>query len=365
MSASDSSYYSSTISDCGVALTFEDDVVCSVLRRQFTMPLNQHDLTCGLIIKLRAALARIARRKLYADSGVDDTEEDRLYFLVRSYAREAAMPLEEWTREALWNLSTYLVEKCSLFPTELRESLLSHSLTAPKCGLVEWSSDHLHLLNAFEATILPDSFTDEEIIRVLKSSSSPDFALEPGRRYRFTCGLLLKLRTGSVRVVKRSKYRPPIGQDTDPLRLLMLLKHYVVLDDFDETCWTASIVWDISSELSQKCINLSPDLQKELRQQPLTSSDALHRKVHWSASFLSHVAAYHASVQRPAGAFALQMRDIFPLLAGLPRQECPQCHGQRQIYCGPCGGLRLMGRPEELLPPRVNLPFKVLLLLHW
>ena len=51
-------------------------------------------------------------------------------------------------------------------------------------------------------------------------------------------------------------------------------------------------------------------------------------------------------------------------LAALGREECPSCGGRKQVYCGECVGVR-MPLAEKLMPPRIALPFNILILLHW
>lgn len=51
-------------------------------------------------------------------------------------------------------------------------------------------------------------------------------------------------------------------------------------------------------------------------------------------------------------------------LAAAERERCHVCGGKRQIYCGDCGGVRV-GQGGALLPPRVLLPFDLLLIVHW
>ena len=86
-------------------------------------------------------------------------------------------------------------------------------------------------------------------------------------------------------------------------------------------------------------------------------------------SFLSQVALYHQSLTRPSEIFQNKAENDTELsllhsLASLPREECPHCHGRKQVYCGSCQGLRLPSS-SLLLPPRIPLPFTVLLLTHW
>ena len=59
-----------------------------------------------------------------------------------------------------------------------------------------------------------------------------------------------------------------------------------------------------------------------------------------------------------------EMASYLLLLSEVNREICHLCGGRRQIYCGDCGGVRL-DQAESLLPPRVVLPFDVLLIVHW
>lgn len=53
-------------------------------------------------------------------------------------------------------------------------------------------------------------------------------------------------------------------------------------------------------------------------------------------------------------------------LAALPRDTCAGCNCKRQVYCGDCGSSgERMSNASGLLPPRVTLPFNILLLVHW
>ena len=115
--------------------------------------------------------------------------------------------------------------------------------------------------------------------------------------------------------------------------------------------------------------------------------------------FLSQVRQYHQLMSRPHGTFeiththdnednsvnnsdkttncndnttTISDKDIqhpvndIETLANLPRDLCSYCHQPRHIYCGDCGsrGSR-MSNAASYLPERVNLPFDVLLVVHW
>jgi hypothetical protein len=51
-------------------------------------------------------------------------------------------------------------------------------------------------------------------------------------------------------------------------------------------------------------------------------------------------------------------------LAAVRREKCHVCGCKRQIYCGDCGGVRMVAGGASL-PPRIRLPFDVLLVMHW
>lgn len=51
-------------------------------------------------------------------------------------------------------------------------------------------------------------------------------------------------------------------------------------------------------------------------------------------------------------------------LAAVRREMCHVCGCKRQIYCGDCEGVRMAGG-GAFLPPRILLPFDVLLVMHW
>ena len=51
-------------------------------------------------------------------------------------------------------------------------------------------------------------------------------------------------------------------------------------------------------------------------------------------------------------------------LSRAEREVCVMCGGRRQVYCGDCGGQRMV-RAGTLLPPRIKLPFDLLLVVHW
>jgi len=131
----------------------------------------------------------------------------------------------------------------------------------------------------------------------------------------------------------------------------------------------------------------------DLRGPNTVSGEHTRVSVQFNRDFLRRVKEYHDSTQRPAGTFedptkASPVKSPFKApeksaeepeepkeddeaysnyirtLAALPKETCAKCSGHRQIYCGHCAGLR-MPQGDKLLPPRLRLPFDVLLVVHW
>lgn len=183
-------------------------------------------------------------------------------------------------------------------------------------------------------------------------------------QFPLICGLLLKLRSALFRVYGRSENKfPRVSEDEQPQQFYdALLTFLQDPQSFQaEACWTVTTVWEVAEELTSKSLMLSHPLQRELHMHPLYTLEEGLLKFH--ASFLQRIAEYHDTVRRPEGTFTLPNNPRLDQLLALDREKCPQCLGQRKIYCGPCGGLR-MSNADKILPPRLHLPFDVLLLLH-
>ena len=229
---------------------------------------------------------------------------------------------------------------------------------------------------------VPEYFVDDEIVgALLKHENVPSLEIEtlsaiklesPKILFPLCFGLLMKIRSAIRRVEKRTKYIPP--QDSTSLmnnyvsRFYLLILYYTTEKEKLVRNWNAPELHEICDEIVTKSINLSVKLGKEFILQPLEAvpcdSSVQIGKIIISKSFLEGVKAYHAVVQRPEGTFDLVVSDRIQSLAELPRQPCKGCSVNRQIYCGPCGGLR-MPNAEDKLPERVELPFDVLLIMHW
>jgi hypothetical protein len=266
---------------------------------------------------------------------------------------------------------------------------------------------------------LPEHFEDSEVCTVLRNEDTRKL-----KKYPLTCGLVMKVRTALIRVIKRSilksEERKRLGSEDQSL--YKLIETFTSEEGFLHEHWPSSVVLhNVVLELSIKAINLSPTLQREFSLHPLgppkycsvltgddespvrlngitytVASAAEHRvSIHYDNGFLRRVRQYHEETQRPDGTFdspvkaiacsvELAATDEFAdtddspqqvaeqaaeaalllSLANMPKETCPQCLGRRQVYCGDCGGRR-MAQGGQLLPPRVDLPFDVLLLVHW
>ena len=147
------------------------------------------------------------------------------------------------------------------------------------------------------------------------------------------------------RVVKRS-FIPSPSNDNYESRFTTLISYFAKRDEVDSALihWEASVLLYHCNSLSKKASNLSHELMKQFDYHPLLPPGE-DGGFSFHPEFLSAVAAYHKSLTRPNDVFASKASDdaessMLRDLACLDREECPRCHGRRQIYCGNCGGIR-------------------------
>lgn len=181
--------------------------------------------------------------------------------------------------------------------------------------------------------------------------------------FPLVCGVLIRLRSALFRVYKRSECRIHRDLDLQPQQMYGLVR-IVVHEREALSGWSPESLWAIAEELTTKSLNLSLPLNKELQAHPIYP--LVDGKMAFHADFLLRVRDYHHSLQRPEGTFSVDTEKAAELdaLCDIPRTRCPRCGGRRQLYCGPCGGLR-MPSAAALLPDPVPLPFDILLVVHW
>eukprot|EP01042_Synura_sphagnicola_P029502 gene29502-38050_t len=208
---------------------------------------------------------------------------------------------------------------------------------------------------------LPDSFTDHELTLALNGETNfPNY-----RKFPLVCGLLIKLRSGYQRVYGRSNNRfPRLPAEEIPQQYYDAALMFCSEPEKLRNEWEPASLWYASEVITVKSINVDIHLQREIYLHPVYPFDA---KTGWPCfhkEYLVKVKQYHDSLRRPDGTFTLPESDLIHQLIDLPRMVCPKCNHGRHVYCGPCGGLR-MPNAVDLLPPRVELPFNVHLVLHW
>ncbi len=240
-----------------------------------------------------------------------------------------------------------------------------------------------------EPHILPELFSDDILVAALSQKSHFH-----SNSLSLTCGLIVKIRSAFQRAYRRSECKfARVDEQERPKQFYNVILGFLSNKSelIDQDCWSSLIsyknaesyyeimdpdrpieeckdgfhrLWLIAEELTIKMINLSVPLQKIMSNHPLYPLDPASHHLQFHQSFVEGIKAYHDTVRRPDGTFDMQEDEHLERLCSTERVVCGLCLGKRQLYCGPCGGIR-MNYSEELLPPRVVMPFDILLLLHY
>lgn len=211
-----------------------------------------------------------------------------------------------------------------------------------------------------------DCNADMNIQQQLQSHHNTKVSTNLG--YELTCGLVMKLKNAVDRLSRRSRIRIIENVISLQLLLLLLCKRFAI--DPDSTLfkhWNDTSLYDAAHELICKSIAISADLQKLLIEQPFIQSSVTGTYIKFDKQFLQQVQLYFNEVSRPEGTFeedSMLSDELITKLAELPRELCTECNGRRHVYCGDCCGKRLQSS-SCILPSRVDLPFNILLVVHW
>jgi hypothetical protein len=341
----------------------------------------QFALSVGYVVAMRNMLNGLTMRDLISRP-VDGDMRYKFFVLCLFFTSDKDLMMNDWTPGTFLCVGNAEARKSN--------SLISHS-------------ERLSLNVVRPFCVLPIHFTDEEL---LASTGVVYDGLNRSQfrdRYEFCCGLVIKIRTGILRLIKRQLLkREYVNEDEancDLSRLMYSSMDHFLVDSgllILKTNWSESSLYMAASELVTKSQNISPTLQKVLFDLPLRKrklcSINMDEDVEliFDESFLAKVAEYHLKMSRPEGTFDLNVTAAnddgsrtdfltaeesaartsfnssvpYEELSKVPREICPSCGSRRQIYCGHCGGIR-MPMASELLPPRIDLPFNILLILHW
>ena len=163
----------------------------------------------------------------------------------------------------------------------------------------------------------PHHFSDDEILNGFKCDSV--------MTYELSLGLLLKVRIGTIRIIKRFEAqvirlcKEKSLLPNEPTVLKYLLNKFTEEGDrYKLKCWSPGKLFKASWELSRKALFISNKLVKMLNFHPLYPPE--QEKVpgimlRFEVEFVKKVADYHKSVKRPDGTFSYEVPKAEDLLA--------------------------------------------------
>ena len=97
-----------------------------------------YPLICGLLLKLRTAMFRVAKRSRMREVSLEDTYEERLYRLMKCFLRSDfdSSFLIEWTPKTLFLAGTELARKSVFLSAKLQKELNDQPLKPLSTGNV-------------------------------------------------------------------------------------------------------------------------------------------------------------------------------------------------------------------------------------
>ena len=322
--------------------------------------------TVAYAVDMRNRLNGLVMQSLI-DRPSDGDMSGRYYFLCLQFTTDADKIIHSWTPKSFLRIGNEYARKLNALS----------------------DSDCDHFINQIPVNDIPDHFTDSDLRAALgldgtiEQTAAPDVSrgiinettVVIRDRYKLYCGLLIKVRTGVLRLIKRSVIHVmnPDAIDVEVAALLFRAVKYFTVDITAlEQHWSPRHLFLASMELACKAINIPGYLQKTLDTLALSRrscalgscacsyhlapapdeiplnrtsiaeysntnlfKDELPSEIYFEKEFLSAVSEYHSRTSRPEGTFQENIDDeettLLQQLAGLPREVCPGCNGRRQV----------------------------------
>ena len=260
---------------------------------------------------------------------------------------------------------------------------------------------------------LPHHFELDDLRNVIMNKKEEQE--QDNDKYESTLGLLLRLRSGSKRALQSFVNQIPYNQLKQSDILYQLYNYYIKNNENDnEITWTKDNLWKASTELVEKSKYINPNLKKNLDFHPLYDLHKDSNMLQFDNEFYKAVKAYHLSLQRPSTtcssdievdndnlysnttkntititdddkskkrklndddddvhnsnsiftSIPSDVQSTLDSLKELPREKCNSCGSNRVVYCGKCGGKRMLNS-VKVLPIPIELPFNIVLCMHW
>lgn len=287
---------------------FDDNAICTILRKGDTHKYKQYPLTCGLAVKLRTALIRVLKRSVLkaAERKALPTEDICLYSLVETFTSEKDFLRQHWPSPVVFHtvVLELAIKTINLSPL-LQKELSLHPLGTPRYVVV----------TGIDASV--NNGVGVEVVEVN--------------------GIKYPIRRPDVRNSNTGQpLRISIHFDKD---FLIRVRQYHEANRRPEGTFESPVKSPMKTPFTCAPTITSPEQDEEY---PPTGGDENDGDNYCSPDTAA----------------------LISTLAELPKEVCARCKGRRQVYCGDCWGAR-MPLAQNVLPDRIELPFDVVLLLHW